>query len=42
MVDPLYRGNSLHKILLETRIEESIARGKSHILTAVAAENIFS
>ena len=29
MVDPLYRGNSLHKILLETRIEESIARGKN-------------
>ena len=42
MVDPLYRGNSLHKILLETRIEESIARGKSHILTAVAEDNIYS
>ncbi|MBQ3422150.1 MAG: GNAT family N-acetyltransferase [Romboutsia sp.] len=42
MVDPLYRGNSLHKILLETRIKESIARGKDYILTAVAAENIFS
>jgi len=42
MVDPLYRGNSLHKILLETRIEESIARGKDYILTAVAAENVFS
>ena len=42
MVDPLYRGNSLHKILLETRIEESIARGKSNILTAVAAENVYS
>lgn len=42
MVDPLYRGNSLHKILLETRIEESIIRGKTYILTAVAAENIFS
>lgn len=42
MVDPLYRGNSLHKILLETRIEESIARGKNYILTAVATENIFS
>ena len=25
MVDPLYRGNSFHKILLETRMEESIA-----------------
>jgi len=42
MVDPLYRGNSLHKILLETRIKESIARGKNYILTAVAAENVFS
>jgi GNAT superfamily N-acetyltransferase len=42
MVDPLYRGNSLHKILLETRIEESVARGKSHILTAVAEDNIYS
>ena len=42
MVDPLYRGNSLHKILLEARIEESIARGKSNILTAVAAENVYS
>jgi len=42
MVDPLYRGNSLHKILLETRIKESIARGKDYILTAVAAENVFS
>lgn len=42
MVDPLYRGNSLHKILLETRIEESVSRGKSHILTAVAAENVYS
>ena len=42
MVDPLYRGNSLHKILLETRIEESLLRGKDFILTAVATENIFS
>ena len=42
MVDPLYRGNSLHKLLLETRIKESIARGKDYILTAVAAENVFS
>lgn len=42
MVDPLYRGNSLHKILLDIRIKESISRGKSHILTAVAAENVFS
>lgn len=42
MVDPLYRGNSLHKILLETRIEESINRGKKNILTAVAVDNIFS
>lgn len=42
MVDPLYRGNSLHKLLLETRIQESIDRGKSHIVTAVAIENIYS
>ncbi len=42
MVDPLYRGNSLHKILLETRIDESILRGKTNILTAVAVENIYS
>lgn len=42
MVDPLYRGNSLHKILLESRINESTRRGKTHILTAVAIENIYS
>lgn len=42
MVDPLYRGNALHKILLETRMEESIIRGKNYIVTAVATENIFS
>lgn len=42
MVDPLYRGNSLHKVLLETRIEQSIFRGKKNILTAIASENIFS
>ena len=42
MVDPLYRGNSLHRILLETRIDESILRGKKNILTAVATDNIFS
>lgn len=42
MVDPLYRGNSLHRILLETRIEQSILRGKKHILTAIATENIYS
>lgn len=42
MVDPLYRGNSLHKILLESRINESTLRGKTHILTAVAIENIYS
>jgi len=42
MVDPLYRGNALHKILLETRMEESIIRGKSYIITAIATENIFS
>ncbi|MGL5346974.1 MAG: hypothetical protein ACRDA3_06460 [Peptostreptococcaceae bacterium] len=42
MVDPLYRGNSLHRILLETRIDESILRGKKNILTAVATENLFS
>lgn len=42
MVDPLYRGNSLHRILLETRIDESINRGKKNILTVVAVDNIFS
>lgn len=42
MVDPLYRGNSLHKILLESRINESTLRGKTHIITAVAVENIYS
>lgn len=42
MVDPLYRGNSLHRILLEARIDESIARGKKNILTAIAVDNIFS
>ncbi|MGL5313303.1 MAG: hypothetical protein ACRC92_08645 [Peptostreptococcaceae bacterium] len=42
MVDPLYRGNSLHRILLEARIDESIQRGKKYILTAIATENIFS
>lgn len=42
MVDPLYRGNSLHKILLESRINESTLRGKTHLLTAVAVENIYS
>lgn len=42
MVDPLYRGNSLHRVLLETRINESILRGKKNILTAVAVDNIFS
>lgn len=42
MVDPLYRGNSLHKILMETRIKESIIRGKNYIVTAIATENIFS
>ncbi|CEH34875.1 hypothetical protein SDC9_135048 [bioreactor metagenome] len=42
MVDPLYRGNSLHKILMETRMQESIIRGKNHIVTAIATENIFS
>lgn len=42
MVDPLYRGNSLHRILVETRIEESLLRGKTHIITAIAEENIFS
>ncbi|RDY22441.1 GNAT family N-acetyltransferase [Romboutsia maritimum] len=42
MVDPLYRGNSLHRILLETRIESSIKRGKKYIVTAIATENIYS
>lgn len=42
MVDPLYRGNSLHKILMEIRIEESLIRGKNFIITAIANDNIFS
>lgn len=42
MVDPLYRGNSLHKILLENRMRESVIRGKNYIVTAIATENIFS
>ncbi|MGL6106467.1 GNAT family N-acetyltransferase [Romboutsia sp.] len=42
MVDPLYRGNSLHKILLETRMEEAALRGKQYILTAIAEENVYS
>lgn len=42
MVDPIYRGNALHRILMETRIEESLLRGKDFIITAIAKENIFS
>lgn len=42
MVDPIYRGNSLHRTLLETRMELSIPKDKRYIVTAVATENIFS
>ena len=42
MVDPLYRGNSLHRILLETRIELSIKNNIKNIVTIVNSENIFS
>ncbi|MEF9991975.1 MAG: hypothetical protein RRZ84_05310 [Romboutsia sp.] len=42
MVDPVYRGNSLHRILMEARIKASIIREKKHIVTAIATENVFS
>ena len=42
MVDPFYRGNSLHRILLETRIELSTIRGIKNIVTVVNSENIYS
>lgn len=42
MVDPIYRGNSLHRILLETRIDLSIERNMKNIVTVVNSENIFS
>lgn len=42
MVDPLYRGNSLHRVLVDARIRASIIRGKEYIVTAIATENIFS
>lgn len=42
MVDPQYRGNSLHHILLETRIDISIKNNIKNIVTVVNSENIFS
>lgn len=42
MVDPLYRGNSLHRVLVEARIDASIDRDMKFIVTAIACENIFS
>ena len=42
MVDPIYRGNSLHKTLLECRLEESIMREKKYVVTMIAEENIYS
>lgn len=42
MVDSLYRGNSLHRILLETRIDLSIEKGMKNIVTVVNCENIYS
>lgn len=42
MVDPLYRGNSLHRVLVEARIDASIDRNMKYIITAIACDNIFS
>lgn len=42
MVDPMYRGNSLHRVLLESRIDVSIEKDKKFIITAVAVENVYS
>ncbi|MGL5693443.1 MAG: hypothetical protein ACRCXA_05145, partial [Peptostreptococcaceae bacterium] len=42
MVDSLYRGNSLHRILLETRIDLSTEKGMKNIVTVVNCENIYS
>lgn len=42
MVDPVYRGNSLHRVLLETRMNSSVIREKKYIVTAIAKENIYS
>ncbi len=42
MVDPIYRGNALHRILLETRIDLSIERDMRNIVTVVNSQNIFS
>jgi GNAT superfamily N-acetyltransferase len=42
MVDPMYRGNSLHRVLLETRIDIAIKKNMTHIITAVACDNLFS
>lgn len=42
MVDPLYRGNSLHRTLMDVRIKASVDMDKKYIVTAIASENIFS
>lgn len=42
MVDPLYRGNSLHRVLVEARIDASIYRNMKYIVTAIACDNVFS
>ena len=42
MVDPFYRGNSLHRTLLETRIEVSASKGMKNIVTVVNSENVYS
>lgn len=42
MVDPVYRGNSLHRVLLESRIDISLDNNKKFIVTAIALDNIYS
>lgn len=42
MVDPFYRGNALHRTLLETRIDLSIKKGIKNIVTVVNSQNIYS
>lgn len=42
MVDPFYRGNALHRTLLETRIDLSIKKGIKNIVTIVNSQNIYS
>lgn len=42
MVDPLYRGNSLHRILVQSRMDTAIEKNMRYIITAIACDNIFS